>query len=79
MQKELNDILELFPAYRRKIIELYNSNEDFQLLCEDYWQCKNALSKFRQHLQEDAKTENEYMRMCEDLEHDALRFLEKID
>lgn len=75
MQKELDIILEHFPGFRGRIIELYQSNEDFKLLCEDYWQCRMALQKFREHLQEDTNTEKEYMRLCMDLEKDARKFL----
>ena len=75
MQKELDNILAQFPEFRGKIIALYNNNEEFKLLCEDYWQCKSTLMKFQEHLREDVHAEREYVRLCLDLELDALRYL----
>ena len=75
MQKELDHILAFFPRYRGRIIELYSTNEEFKLFCEEYWQCRNTLLKFQEHLREDANAENEYNRLCQELEKDALRFL----
>ena len=77
MHKELYNMLERFPEYRGNIIELFNSNEDFKSLCDDYWQCKNALLKFREHVLEDAQVENEYRQLCMDLEQDAFRFFDR--
>jgi len=75
MQKELNNMLERFPEHKGKIFELFSSNEDFKSLCEDYWQCKNALYKYRNNVQEDARNENEYAGLSLDLEQEILRFL----
>lgn len=75
MQKELSIILEKFPEFRRKILELFEKNEDFKSLCEDYWKCKKVISKTREHLLEDTQMENQYVQMSADLEQDVLRFL----
>ena len=75
MQKELDHILSHFPGYRGRIIELYSKNEEFKLFCEEYWQCRNTLLKFQEHLREDANAESEYHRLCQELEKDAMRFL----
>lgn len=75
MQKELYNMLERFPEYREKILELFNNNEDFKSLCEDYLQCRNALGKYRDNVQEDTRSENEYCGLSHELEQEALRFL----
>ncbi|MBZ5857620.1 hypothetical protein [Flavihumibacter profundi] len=79
MEKELDNILERFPQYREKIILLYNNNEDFKSLSDDYLQCKNTLSKLRQHLiVADTRMENEYKALCLDLEQEILQYLNLI-
>ena len=75
MNKELNNMLERFPDQRKRIIELYNKNEDFRALCEDYWQSKKALLNSRGNQIEDALLENEYSGLCLELEKEALRFI----
>ncbi len=77
MHKELNNILEQFPEHRAKILALFSSSEDFKSLCDDYWQCKNSLQKFRENKLEDSRVEEEYVRLCIELEDDALRYLER--
>jgi len=74
MEKELNNILERFPEFSGKIIELFNSNGEFKSLCEDYLQCKNALVKFSDNVLKDTRIENEYKALCLDLEQEALHF-----
>jgi len=76
MEKELDNILQRFPQYRKKIIALYSSNEDFKALSIDYLQCKNTLSRFKQQLiVADVRMENEYKALCLDLEQEILHFL----
>ena len=75
MQKELDMIMENFPEHREKIAELFRNNEDFKSLCMDYWQCRNALLKFRETVLDDVRRENEYARLLNELEQEAARFL----
>ena len=76
MEKELDNVLQRFPQYRKKIIGLYCSNENFKAVLNDYLQCKNMLSRFRQQLIiADTRMENEYKALCLDLEQEILYFL----
>ena len=75
MHKELDHMLERFPEHRGVIIQLFNSNEDFKSLCDDYLQCKNNLLKFRQNVLKDTRVENEYKMLSLDLEQEVLHFL----
>ena len=76
MEKELHNILERFPQYRNKIIELYGSNGDFKTLATDYLYCRSMLVLFKQQLTDaDICMENEYKAVCLDLEEDILHFL----
>jgi len=75
MNKELDNIMERFPDQRRRIIDLFNNNEDFRTLCEDYWQSKQALLNSMSNKIEDTLLENEYSVLCLELEKEALRFI----
>jgi uncharacterized protein YdcH (DUF465 family) len=75
MQKELDMIMENFPEHREKIAELFRNNEDFKSLCMDYWQCRIAMIKFRETVLDDVRTENEYVKLLNELEQEAARFL----
>lgn len=72
-------LLENFPEHREKFIELFRSNDDFKSLCMDYWQCKTAMLKFHETVLDDVRTENEYIRLCMDLEQEAIDFLDRLE
>lgn len=78
MQSELDMLLENFPEHREKVIELFRSNDDFKSLCMDYWQCKIAMLKFHETVLDDLRTENEYIKLCMDLELEAIDFLNRL-
>lgn len=75
MYKELDQMLEAYPECRLKVIELFSSNEDFKSLCDDVWQCKKSLLKFRNNAVNDTRKENEYRLLLLDLEQEVERFL----
>src|SRR5882724_187617 len=56
MTKELIFMIEHFPSLRMKIIELYNQDQDFRQICNDYCLSVNMLEAFR-------KTEPEIMKV----------------
>lgn len=76
MEKELDTMIERFPAFRGKIIELFNSNGDFKALCKDYWQCKAALLKLRETILKDTRNENGYKALYLELEQEALHYFD---
>lgn len=75
MQKELDNLIAQFPGKRRRIIDLFNTSEDFRTLCEDYWQSKQVLMKSRGTMMESSLLENEYTVLCIELEKEVLRFI----
>lgn len=75
MTKELDNMMQRFPDQRGRIIELFNNNEDFRTVCEDYWESRQALLNSMTHKIEDAILENEYSVLCLELEKEALRFI----
>jgi hypothetical protein len=78
MQRELELLLESFPEHREKFVELFRENEDFKSLCLDYWQCKTAIIKIHEIVLEDVRTECEYIKLCIDLEREAIDFLKRL-
>jgi uncharacterized membrane-anchored protein YhcB (DUF1043 family) len=76
MEKELHNILERFPQFRSRIIELFNTNSEFRSLCVDYLKCKKTLATSRDSLLKNVRLENEYKALSLDLEQEALLFFE---
>jgi len=67
MGKAFEFILSKFPDHRTRIIELYNNDEDFRILCEE--EC-------RQKVIEDRGVENEFLQVNLDLEKEIINLLE---
>lgn len=76
MQKELDYIINRFPEYRGRLTDLFNSNDDFKSLCDDYWQCNQIASRFSGNAIEYARLENSYKMLKLDLEQEVLHFLD---
>ena len=77
MRKALEFILSRFPDHRTKIIELYNKDEDFRVLCEDYLSSKETIEQCRQNVINDREFENEFLQVNLDLEKEIIHILEK--
>lgn len=75
MRKALEFILSKFPDHRNKIIELYNKDEDFRILCEDYLTSVKTIEECRQKVIEDRGVENEFLQVNLDLEKEIVRLL----
>jgi hypothetical protein len=76
MTQVLDYILGKFPQYRSKIIYLFNKNEDFRIVCEDYIISLNALEDCRQKVIRDSEIENEYSQLFIELEKELVRLFE---
>ena len=76
MRKAFEFILSKYPDHRNKIIELYNANEDFRILCEDYLSSVQTLEECRQKVMEDRGVENEFLQVNLDLEKEIIHLLE---
>lgn len=70
----MNDIITFitsrFPTYRGKVIEYYQSDDDFKVLCDDFYSCVKMLESHR-------KGEREYQVLALDLEKEIARFLSR--
>ena len=45
--KALEYVLAKYPDHGAKLIDLYNKDEDFRTLCEDYLNIAQTIEKFR--------------------------------
>ena len=75
MRKAFDFILTKFPDQRTKIIELYNRDEDFRILCEDYLTSVQTLDECRQNVIKDREFENEFLQVNLDLEKEIVHLL----
>ena len=75
MQKELDYMIGRFPRYRARVIELFNCNDDFKSLCDDYWQCHNNLYRLNEQANREPRLENGYKMLSLTLEQEVLHFL----
>lgn len=77
MRKAFEYILAKFPDQRTKIIDLYNKDEDFRILCEDYLTSGEVLEKCRLEVMKDRAFENEFSQIYLDLEKEIIHLLER--
>jgi hypothetical protein len=75
MGKSLDYIIEKFPDHRASIIHLYNKDEDFRTLCEDYMASAQALEKYRQKAIKDKQFENDFSQIYVELENEIIHLL----
>ena len=76
MTKELVYILGKFPERSDKIIDLYNRDEDFRTLCEDYVTSIQAAEECRLNAIKDRKIEREFLHVNLELEKEIIHLLE---
>jgi len=73
-------ILERFPDRRDLIKRLFTANNNFQILCEDFRQCSEALQYWNQSMKTDAQVRiKEYSALQCELEEEIDRFLNEAD
>jgi len=77
--KSLNEYLKAvkhkFPEEGERIESLYQSDEDFRALCEDYFSCLQFLHKFKNEVKEKKYSFEEYKNMQEELEKELQDFI----
>jgi hypothetical protein len=75
MTKELIYLIDHFPSQKMKIIELYNHDQDFRQLCNDYCLSINMLEAFKKTEPDIRKVKRDYKLVSKDLENELERFL----
>jgi hypothetical protein len=75
MDDDLVNVMQRFPERKARIDKLYLSNEDFQLLCSDYYECVTTLNQL---IAEDSQKSilDEYRSLKLALEKEILNYLD---
>ena len=74
---ELLYVTNRFPAFHERVADLYNQNEEFQGLCNDYFLCIKSLEQWKARIENDQNCLMEYKDLKVTLEQEICRFLEK--
>jgi len=75
LTKILKVIKEKFPHRENRIEQLYNEDENFQMLCRDYLTCLEAMNKYRHISSEQRENLREYKSIISELEKELSEFL----
>ncbi len=75
MTKALEYILAKFPDHGAKIIELFDKDEDFRILCDDYLTSMRTVEQFRTGIQKGNPFESEFMDLHHELEKEIREIL----
>jgi hypothetical protein len=74
--QELQAMINKFPSYKAKIIQLYLNDLNFKSLCEDLWLSTNILITHKKNVESDLILENEYDSICSLLEKEVIDYLQ---
>ena len=77
MKAELIIMIEKFPGFKEKILTLFQSNNEFQSLCFDYFLCHKSLDQWEDNLKKDERFIQEYKELKRALETELLQFIEQ--
>jgi len=74
--KSLEYILAEYPDQRVKIMHLYQNNEDFRILCEDYLSIAMTIRQERIKEIKEKETKMEFVQVFLDLQKEMIHLLE---
>ena len=72
MKKDLDYILKKLPDHKESINLLYETNDDFRTLCEDYLTTAKGLEEYRNKSMEDRELETEFAQTYLELEREII-------
>jgi hypothetical protein len=75
-KQELDILINKFPDYRVKIIQLYKYDSIFRSLCDDYYLCIGLLMKLESDVASNTILRMEYASICGLLEQELNEYLE---
>jgi len=78
MGKALEHILMKYPEQSAQILELYQKDEDFRILCEDFLGNVKSLVECKLNVAKDIELESELLQLNLDLEKEIIRLLLRI-
>jgi hypothetical protein len=76
MKQEVRFMLARFPAYRGKILQAYQVNDEFRNLCDHFYSSALLLNNKKHKVIEERMGELEYQKLFMVLETEVLNFLE---
>ncbi len=75
--QKIQVMIQKFPAFKLRIIQLYQYDENFKSLCEDYWLCTTLLQQQKDMIPGDTELATAYSLICTTLENDIDQYLKK--
>lgn len=66
-----------FAEYMETIKMLYQVDEDFKILCDDYLTSKTSFEQFKEKTEEDKLLKQEYKQLSRNLEKEILQYVSK--
>jgi hypothetical protein len=75
MEKALEYILRKYPDHSDSMIDLYSTDDDFRILCEDYLTTVSTLEESRLKVLNDRTLENEFLQLSLELEKEIFHLL----
>jgi hypothetical protein len=76
MKAELLCTIEKFPALQERITTLFNDNEEFRVLCYDYFLCVKSLGQWEMSLDKDQQFHHGFKEQKAILESELIRFVD---
>ena len=78
MDPSLRMVTERFEHVRGRVVRLFESDESFRDLCEDYATCAQTVARFEATSPASVGLRNEYGALLLRLERELLRYLEGV-
>jgi hypothetical protein len=75
MNDDVKFMMDRFSAFRERILNAYQTNEEFKSLCEDFYSSALILKNYKKKMMQDKKSELEYRKLFLELETEILNFL----
>jgi hypothetical protein len=76
MEKALEFVVRKFPDHSTSLTDLYCTDEDFRILCEDYRISVLTVEECRLKVMTDRSIENEYLQVSRALEEEIFHLLQ---
>jgi hypothetical protein len=77
MKAELFFMIERFPELKELILSQYDSDEEFQVLCLDYFLCLRSIDNWEADMKKFKERHREYEELRRMLEDKMLQFISK--
>ena len=79
IESNLFCVVKRFPDHRDSILKFFRENHNFQVICDDYRRCSEALKRWNQSASEEAAARRkEYADILQELELEILQILNDI-